>query len=53
MASDSSLTIAGMGGVGGDLLTNGATAWIPSDEVRALLDVKVDEAKAPPNGETD
>jgi hypothetical protein len=52
MASDSSLTIAGVGGVGGDLLTNRATAWIPSNEVRAFLDVKVDEAKALPNGET-
>ncbi len=53
MASNSSLTIAGVGGLGGDLLTDGATAWIPSNEVRTLLDVKVDEAKAPPNGETD
>ena len=53
MASNSSLTIAGVGGGGGDLLTNGATAWIPSDEVRVLLDVEVNKAKAPPNGETD
>jgi hypothetical protein len=42
----------GWGGVGGDLLTNGATAWIPSNKVRALLDVEVDKAKAPPNSET-
>jgi hypothetical protein len=53
MASDSSLTISGVGGVGGDPLTNGATAWIPSNEVRALLDIEIDEAKAPPNDETD
>jgi hypothetical protein len=42
MASNSSLTIAGVGGVGGDPLTDGATAWIPSNKIRALLDVEVD-----------
>jgi hypothetical protein len=53
MASNSSLTIAGVGGVRGDLLTNEATAWLPSDKVRALLDVEVKKAKAPPNSASD
>ncbi len=52
MASDSFLTIAGVGEAEGDPLTGGATAWILSNEVRALLGVEVNKGKAPPNGET-
>ncbi len=52
MASDNSLTIAGVGGVGGDPLTNRATAWNSFYKVQVLPDIKTDKAKAPPEGET-
>jgi hypothetical protein len=52
MASDNSLTIAGVGGVGGDPLTDRAMAWNSFDKVQVLPDVETDKAKAPPEGET-